>query len=601
MRAVLPPLVLVATGAWFAAARAENPPEPCGFDGEQTLTQAEATYWGDAAYDRASGALAAGGDLDGDGLPDLAVGSPGDDSAGSDAGSVTVIIEPLSGSGALHSAGFLLLGESSDDEVGHALIISDLDDDQVADLIIGAPGEGSGGDGAGATYVAFGPLVGDLSLVDAAKLVGESASQVSGLSVGATRDMDGDGQPELIIGAPGDKDRKHAGSVYLVREVSRGITDLSTADKVVYPPDESLRFGHAVLGTGDVDGDGAVDLAVAAVHPNSDSALDEAEVFLYGLEELLVSASEPAATLRLTGVSSEATLTLATLPDLDDDGDDELYVGLPPDSDEESGSVTVVELGGAIMREGGLYQVKVERDIEDLRDGGSRSVTLAGGDFDGEGLASLLIGKVFTASEDSRQDVGWIVRAPASSGLEPAKVADASFTGEAPPPQSGMTVAAADFDGDGYDDAVLGNPLWEGSGPESGQLWVLTSPGCGDADDGDGDGWSVCDGDCDDDDETVHPTATEVCDDGIDNDCNELVDRRDPACPSDTSEPDDTGETGDTGPEDTDPDEEIVESEPPLPLIDWARCEFRGGGMVLTLLWVPWAIRRRRFGDPLGR
>ena len=47
--------------------------------------------------------------------------------------------------------------------------------------------------------------------------------------------------------------------------------------------------------------------------------------------------------------------------------------------------------------------------------------------------------------------------------------------------------------------------------------------------DSDGDGWSV-DEDCDDGDDTVHPEATEICDDGIDNDCDDAVDTDDEDC-----------------------------------------------------------------------
>ncbi len=51
------------------------------------------------------------------------------------------------------------------------------------------------------------------------------------------------------------------------------------------------------------------------------------------------------------------------------------------------------------------------------------------------------------------------------------------------------------------------------------------------AQDDDGDCYSPRLGDCDDTNPNVHPGATEICNDGIDNDCNGLVDAADPACP----------------------------------------------------------------------
>jgi len=48
--------------------------------------------------------------------------------------------------------------------------------------------------------------------------------------------------------------------------------------------------------------------------------------------------------------------------------------------------------------------------------------------------------------------------------------------------------------------------------------------------DNDGDGFSENQGDCNDNEADIHPDAGEVCDDGIDNNCDELVDLLDPIC-----------------------------------------------------------------------
>jgi len=52
--------------------------------------------------------------------------------------------------------------------------------------------------------------------------------------------------------------------------------------------------------------------------------------------------------------------------------------------------------------------------------------------------------------------------------------------------------------------------------------------------DADNDGSCVETGDCDDANPSVHPGAAELCDDGVDNDCNGLVDSADPACQTGT-------------------------------------------------------------------
>ena len=79
-----------------------------------------------------------------------------------------------------------------------------------------------------------------------------------------------------------------------------------------------------------------------------------------------------------------------------------------------------------------------------------------------------------------------------------------------------------------YDDACFPPSL----GTEQNDMGAYGGPdACGWCTDNDGDGVSVCDGDCDDEDPLVHPEAEEVCDNGIDDDCDGLVDYDDEECP----------------------------------------------------------------------
>ncbi|MEE8558375.1 MAG: putative metal-binding motif-containing protein [Myxococcota bacterium] len=47
-------------------------------------------------------------------------------------------------------------------------------------------------------------------------------------------------------------------------------------------------------------------------------------------------------------------------------------------------------------------------------------------------------------------------------------------------------------------------------------------------DDQDGDGFGPCGGDCDESDPSISPVANEICGDGVDNDCDTVVDE---GCP----------------------------------------------------------------------
>ena len=62
--------------------------------------------------------------------------------------------------------------------------------------------------------------------------------------------------------------------------------------------------------------------------------------------------------------------------------------------------------------------------------------------------------------------------------------------------------------------------------------------------DADGDGYNSCEGDCDDADVDSNPGSAEICEDGIDNDCDGLADENDSDCQEAPPEEFEFGEIG---------------------------------------------------------
>jgi hypothetical protein len=165
------------------------------------------------------GRTLAAGDFDGDGFADLAVGLPEEDLASpdrEDAGVVHVLYGSVSSLGVTGNQ-YLVpgtggLGGSADpfDRFGAALAAADLDGDDRAELLVGAPGEEStAGLYTGAFHVLTGaatglpPAAGRLLTLDAPGIAGEDADLlVLGDSL-AARPADSTGRAQVAVGLPG--------------------------------------------------------------------------------------------------------------------------------------------------------------------------------------------------------------------------------------------------------------------------------------------------------------------------------------------------------------------------------------------------------------
>ncbi|MCB9766098.1 MAG: right-handed parallel beta-helix repeat-containing protein [Alphaproteobacteria bacterium] len=95
---------------------------------------------------------------------------------------------------------------------------------------------------------------------------------------------------------------------------------------------------------------------------------------------------------------------------------------------------------------------------------------------------------------------------------------------------------ADDPAGDGVDadcDGVDGEPSGDDTGDPGDDTGDPGEDDTGDSGwwtDGDGDGWAPAQGDCDDAEAAVHPQQDEVCDDGVDNECDGYADSDDAEC-----------------------------------------------------------------------
>ena len=350
--------------------------------GEQGAGAALATIGADKAGSIGEG-LSACGDVDGDGIGDLAIGLP---EGNSGRGGVWMINGPFSGDTRTDD-GFLVRGILDNAATGYAVDCgSDFDGDGRADLLFSAPmADGFGlAEVTGQVYFhssvdgGTDPVANFSTTWNDAQLGFESALSLAG-------DLDGDGLADAVLGSHG------VSRVYTLFAPFQGTLDGNLTGTVYFGREDTDSFGYSSA-VGDLNGDGYLDVVAGAPWfgpqygavgiidgPMADSAGDDASVTRW------IDGQDP---------KEYAGFSIDIADDLSGDGMPDLLMGAPgattsgPDAGVVYGVLGPADISGVILAQHVIVGTKPFARL-------GHSVA-AVPDANGDGLDEVFLGAPYT-------------------------------------------------------------------------------------------------------------------------------------------------------------------------------------------------------------
>lgn len=413
----------------------------------------------------AMGTSIAGGDFNGDGYSDVAIGASEYDNGQTDEGVVFVYQGGASG---------LTFRKGLEVNIANACLGSamssagDVNGDGLVDLIVGASTLSDGESQEGGAFLFYGVSGSEvLSSVPGWHYQSNHPSAMLGSSVAGAGDLNGDGFGDVLIGAPGySGPEQDEGAVFVFHGSASGPE--AAPDRTYESDEEGARFGACVSSAGDVDGDGFSDVVVGASRRSYGGYTRCGMAFIYHGSP---SGLPPQAKRMYFATQDDAEFGAAVTfaGDVNGDGYSDIAVGAPMMNTPASNAGRVFVFHGG--PDGTLYAPArtLGGDVANARFGFSVS---SAGDVNGDGYSDIIIGSPYYSNPQSAE--GRIdLFLGSAGGIASTPYLSLEYN-QAQCNLGSAVACVGDINGDGLSDFAVGGPSWSGYVTEEGYAVVYT-------------------------------------------------------------------------------------------------------------------------------